>query len=105
MKRLAYLMFLALALSLAAAPAQKAASSKRSAAAPAKKAAAPAGDVLDINSASQAELDALPGIGEKYAAKIVQNRPYRAKNELKDKKIIPAATYEKIKDRIIAKQK
>ena len=87
---------------LIAAPPQKKAPAKSPAAATAEK--AKAGPLLDINSATEAELKQLPGIGDAYAAKIVQNRPYRAKNQLVQKKIIPAATYDKIKDQIIAKQ-
>jgi DNA uptake protein ComE-like DNA-binding protein len=70
-------------------------------AAPAWAAAA----LLDINSATKEQLDALPGIGSARADAIIKGRPYKGKDDLLHKKIIPKNVYDGIKDKIIAKQK
>ena len=66
---------------------------------------APAADKLDINSASVEELQKLKGIGPARAEAIVKGRPYRGKDELVRRKIIPQSVYDEITDQIIAKQK
>lgn len=69
-----------------------------------EKASAPSAKLIDINSATADELDALPGIGKAYSQKIIDGRPYKMKTDLVRKKIIPQGTYDKIKDKIIARQ-
>jgi DNA uptake protein ComE-like DNA-binding protein len=70
----------------------------------AAKAATTKTALLDINTASKTELMALSGIGDAYSQKIIDGRPYKRKDELVSRKIVPQATYDKIKNQIIAKQ-
>ena len=88
------------------APAQRPATTppERPATAPAAKPESPKAQPIDINRASEKDLDALPGIGPARAKAIVAGRPYKSKDELTSRKIIPQNVYDGIKDRIVARQ-
>jgi competence protein ComEA len=98
-----FLMFAAIFVALFSLPAN-AQTSSASAKKPMTSAAPAAGALLDLNAASKDQLQALPGIGDVYSQKIIDGRPYKAKTDLVQKKIVPQATYNKIKDMVIAKQ-
>lgn len=59
---------------------------------------------LDLNTATPAQLKALPGMGDAYVRRILDGRPYTAKNQLTTRGILPQTAYDGIKDAIVARR-
>ena len=104
MKLARWILILLTAITLAAAPAAKKSTTSKQAST-SQKSSSKSSNLIDINNASASELKALPGIGDAYSGAIIKNRPYANKRQLLSRKVVPQATYDKISDQIIAKQK
>lgn len=104
MKRFRYFLALVMVIALTGAISGAAAQSASAAKHPTATAGKSTTALIDINSATKDQLMALPGIGEAYAQKIIDGRPYANKTQLKTKHIVPASTYDKIADKVVARQ-
>lgn len=65
--------------------------------------AAPASNLIDLNNASRDDLMTLDGIGEVRADAIIRSRPFKAKTELVERRLIPEHLYDKIADKVMAR--
>ena len=107
LSRLFIVMFAALALTVmtTAQPTPKTDKTAKKTASELKDAPKKVTALIDINSATAEQLKTIPGIGDAYSEKIIKGRPYKGKDDLVSKKILPQGVYDKVKDKIIAKQK